>query len=96
MSEKQFGHEQFEPGERVGEQKIEVFSGIERTRRAIEKIIEVGKDCQHFIGYPNTRWEENSAERDRSDIVPKKIAAGIKLTAVYYPAETIKKIWQPA
>lgn len=95
MTEKSFGPEQFELDERVGEQKIEVFEGIEGTRRAIERIIEAGKDYQHFIGYPNKRWEDNCTEWARKNIVPKKVAAGIRSTGIYYPTETIKKVWQP-
>lgn len=96
MDKKTFKHEQFEPGEGVGKQKIEVFEGVEGTRRAIERIIEAGKDYQHFIGYSNTRWEENSTEWARDNIVPRKVAAGIRSTGIYYPTETIKKVWQPA
>lgn len=95
MSEQLFGREQFESGERAGEQKIEVFEGVEETRRAIERMIEAGKDYQHFIGYPNTKWEEDNTEWARKNIVPKKVAAGIKSTGIYYPTETIKKVWQP-
>src|SRR3989338_854754 len=81
-------------GERTGEQKIEVFEGVEGTRKAIERIIEAGKDYQHFIGYPNTKWEKENTEWARKNIVPKKVAAGIRSTGIYYPTETIKNIWQ--
>ena len=96
MTEKSSEREKFEPSEQTDGQKIEVFNGIEETRWAIEKIIKAGKDYQHFIGYSNTKSEKSNTEWARENIVPKKVAAGIKSTGIYYPTETIKKVWQPA
>lgn len=82
-----------EQREQGPESRIEVFEGLDGARHAIEQMIDTGQDYLHFIGYENKEWEKLNTSWARQNIVPRKVAAGIKSTAIYYPTEVIKNTW---